>query len=173
MNRVQARSHFRVVLFSFLVATAIFLGVARASVAAEPIYCSVGDFVWKCADGSETYLKAPKPPISGHAGYGYFESFLWSGSGAYGNASVQIPKDTAFVLRFKTTQKWVSWWDNNGEMHTETNINGVVTIPSAAVIVSIPGDITGNFDIKGWIKGKLVTTGEYVLASTSKVAKRW
>jgi hypothetical protein len=172
MKRVQVKTHLRVVVFSLLIATAIFLGVAGASFAAEPIYCSVGDFVWKCADGSETYLNAPKPPIPGHAGYGYFTSYLWSGSGAYGNENVQIPTDKAFVMRFKTTQKWVSWWDNNGEMHTEAWINGVVTIPSAAVIISIPGDIKGNFDITGWIKGKLVSTGEYVLASTTKVAKR-
>ncbi len=171
MSNVQSRFPFRVVLFSLLIATAIFLGAAGPSFAAEPIYCSVGDFVWKCADGSETYLKAPNPPIPGHAGYGHFVSYLWSGSGAYGNDNVQLDKD--FAMRFRTTQKWVSWWDNDGEMHTERNINGVVTIPSDAVIVSIPGDITGNFDIKGWVKGKLVTTGEYVLASTSNVAKRW
>lgn len=172
MDKVQIKTPVRVVLFSFLIATAIFLGVAGASIAAEPIYCSVGDFVWKCADGSETYLHDPEPPISGHAGYGYFMSYLWSGSGAYGNANVQIPTDTTFVMRFKTTQKWVPWWNNEGEMYTEKNINGVVTIPKEAVIISIPGDIEGNFDITGWIKGKLVSTGEYVLASTSKIAKR-
>jgi hypothetical protein len=33
-------------------------------------------------------------------------------------------------------------------------------------MIGIPGDILGNFDMPGWVKGKRTDTGEYVLAST-------
>jgi len=169
MNPAQVKTSIRIVVMSLLLATGFALSAIGTSVAAEPIFCSVGDFVWQCADGSETYRNDPEPPIPGHAGYGYFTSPHWQTGVVDGNYNVHADGD--FALRFKTTQKWVSWWNTDGVMFTETNINGVVTIPSSAVIISVPGDIEGHFDLPKWIKGKLVSTGEYVLASTSK-AKR-
>jgi hypothetical protein len=70
-------------------------------------------------------------------------------------------------MRFKTTQQYVAWWDANGTMSVVQRLNGVITIPSGAVMIAIPGDVLGDFDIPGWIKGQLVETGEYVLASAS------
>jgi len=52
-------------------------------------------------------------------------------------------------------------------MSVVQRLNGVITIPSGAVMIAIPGDVLGDFDIPGWIKGQLVETGEYVLASAS------
>lgn len=162
-------SSLRVVALSLLLAAGILLSSAGATLAGEPLMCHVGDFTWQCTDGSETYMNNPEPPISGHAGNGYFESTFFAGAGKGGNAYVQLNKDIA--MRFKTSQQWVSWWDAKGDMYTVKNINGVVSIPTGAVVVGIPGDIKGGFDLPGWVKGQLVSTGEWVLARTS-FAKR-
>lgn len=159
----------RAVALSLLLAVGILLTTAGATLAGEPLMCNVGDFTWQCTDGSETYLSDPEPPISGHAGNGYFESTFFAGAGKGGNAYVQLNSD--ITMRFKTSQQWVSWWDAKGDLHVVKAINGTATIPSGAVLVGIPGDIEGGFDLPGWVKGQLVSTGEWVLASTS-FAKR-
>jgi hypothetical protein len=158
------KQNVRVVIASFVLAVASAFTMIGVGVAAGPIFCTYESFIWQCADGSGTYLNDPEPPIAGHAGNGYFESVRWSGAGFGGNAYVQLGR--GFSMRFKTTQAYVAWWDSGGNLNVVKSINNTATIPSSAVMIGIPGDVLGDFDIPGWVKGKRTDTGEYVLAST-------
>jgi len=132
--------------------------------AADPVQCTYQSFTWQCTDGSEKFANDPTPPLSGLGGNGYFESQFFSDTGFGGNAYVQT--GPGFAIRFKTTQKYLAWWDASNTLHVVEQMNGVITIPSNAVMIGIPADVLGDFDLPGWIKGQLVETGEYVLAST-------
>ena len=152
--------------FLIVLLTVCLLSTANATAfAAEPVQCTYHSFTWQCTDGSEKFANDPAPPISGLGGSGYFESVFFSDAGFGGNAYVQL--GSGFAMRFKTTQQYIAWWDANGTMSVVQRLNGVITIPSGAVMIAIPGDVLGDFDIPGWIKGQLVETGEYVLASAS------
>lgn len=151
-------------LFMLAIAFALVLSSYVAAFAADPMQCTYQSFTWQCSDGTEKFANDPTPPISGLGGNGYFESQFFSDTGFGGNAYVQT--GPGFAIRFKTTQKYLGWWDASGELHVVEQMNGVITIPSNAVIIAIPGDVLGDFDLPGWIKGKLVETGEYVLGAT-------
>lgn len=140
------------------------VGMSQTALAVEPTICTQGQFTWRCADGSETYAVEPEPPISGQAGNGYFTSVFFSDAGLGGNGYVQF--GPGMTMRFKTAQKYGAWWDASDTLHVVEAINGTITIPTGAVMVSIPGDILGNFALTGWVKGQRLDTGEYVLGST-------
>ena len=150
------------VIFSLVIS--FVFGLSMSAVAA-PVQCTHGAFTWECTNGSEQYATAPLPPVSGMGGYGYFEPQMDSDAGFGGNADVQV--GSAFALRFKTAQKYLGWWGANGELHVAEQINGVITLPNGAVMIAIPGDVLGDFDLVGWVKGQHTDTGEYVLASTA------
>lgn len=165
MKLSQVMPPLHVSIIALVLAILFAFAMPSMTSAAEPTMCEFQGFVWQCADGSQTYMNDPEPPIPGHAGNGYFESVRWAGASFGGNAYVQLGK--GFAMRFKTTQAYVSWWNANGDLHVVKSINNTATIPSSAVLIGIPGDILGDFDMPGWVKGKLSGTGEYVLASTS------
>jgi len=154
--------------FAVLLAVVLLLSVSVTAFAQiGPNTCSNGLVQWVCTTGDEDFnvLPEPRPSVSGHDGNGYFNSVIFSGAGLGGNFYVQRAPGVA--LRFKTSQEYVSWWDASGELNVVKTINGVATIPSAAVVAGIPGDNLGNFALAGWIKGQLASTGEYVLIRSS------
>lgn len=155
-------------LFAMMAALVLVISTGAAAFAAPqaPAQCEKGAFTWQCTSGSEKFANEPAPPISGLGGNGYFESQFFSNTGFGGNAYVQT--GSSFALRFKTHQEYVSWWDAKGTLNVVKQLNGSATIPSGAVLIGIPLDVMGNFDLPGWVKGKLTTTGEYVLG-----AKAW
>lgn len=155
----------RRMLFTMMAALILVLSIHAAVFAADPVQCTHQSFTWQCTDGTEKFANEPTPPIAGLGGNGYFESEFFSDAGFGGNAYVQT--GPGFAIRFKTAQRYVSWWEANGTLHVEEQMNGVVTIPSNAVMAGVPGDALGDFDLPGWVKGQLVETGEYVLALTS------
>lgn len=160
----------RVLSVGFVAALVLLLGVSMTASAAYRTQCTYQKFTWECADGSENFNVAPPPPVSGQDGNGYFESVRFSGAGLGGNDYVQLGRGIS--MRFRTYQQYVSWWDASGTLHVVQSLNGAATIPTGAVMVGIPGNILGNFDLPGWIKGKHVDTGEYVLGSTRWLSSR-
>lgn len=164
---MRFHSSSRALVFGLVLAAILALSLSGTAMAAPqaPATCTKGAFTYTCSNGSERYLVEPPAPVSGQAGNGYFVSQLYYGAGSGGNAYVQVGPGMA--MRFKTAQPYGAWWDAGGNLTVVPAVNGTITIPSGAVMVSIPGDILGNFDLPGWIKGQHVETGEYVLGSLS------
>ena len=153
----------RTVALSLVLAAMLVLSLSAAAFAApqQPNICTSGNFQWQCTDGSELYTVAPEPPVSGQNGNGFFAARHFHGAGSYGNAHVMLGPGMA--MRFVTTQPYGGWWDASGNLSVVSNVNGTLTIPSSAVIVSVPGEILGNFDLPGWVKGRITDTGEFAL----------
>ena len=87
------------------------------------------------------------------------------GSTSTGNPAVEIPPaDLAgkIVLRFRTQQVNVGWWDACGNLILAPTVGGYADIPVEAMEISIPGDATGQFNLAGWTKSKRAD-GEWVL----------
>jgi hypothetical protein len=74
------------------------------------------------------------------------------------------PADLAgkIVLRFRTQQVNVGWWDACGNLILAPAVGGYADIPVEAMEISIPGDATGQFNLAGWTKSKRAD-GEWVL----------
>jgi len=153
----------RTAALSLVLAAMLVLSLSAAAFAApqQPNFCTSGNFQWQCTDGSELYTVAPEPPISGQNGNGFFAARHFHGAGSYANEHVMLGPGMA--MRFVTTQPYGGWWDASGNLNVVSNVNGTLTIPSSAVIVSVPGDILGNFDLPGWVKGRITDTGEFAL----------
>jgi len=87
------------------------------------------------------------------------------GSTSTGNPAVEIPPaDLAgkIVLRFRTQQVNVGWWDACGRLILAPASGGYADIPADAAEISIPADVTGQFNLAGWTKSKRAD-GEWVL----------
>lgn len=144
-----------------LLAAVFAVGVHKTAQAAEPAICNNGTFEWVCTNGSEAYKADPTVAVSGDNGHGFFTPQLFTGAAFYGNNKIELRP--GITMRFVTAQPYGAWWGADGKLQVVKNLNGTITIPSGAVLVSIPGDILGNFDLPGWVKGKKIDTGEYVL----------
>ena len=65
-------------------------------------------------------------------------------------------------MRNTTQQVSVGWWDACGHLHLALASTGYADIPAAAVEISIPGDVTGQFALADWTKTQRAN-GEWVL----------
>lgn len=87
------------------------------------------------------------------------------GSTFTGNAAVEIPPSGSagkIALRFRTQQVNVGWWDACGRLILAPASGGYADIPADAAEISIPADVTGQFNLAGWTKSKRAD-GEWVL----------
>jgi hypothetical protein len=77
---------------------------------------------------------------------------------------VWTPQASGQEIWIKTQQFSVGWWDANGQLHIELQVDGIVKIPlQAARMISIPGDAAGVAVPEGWQKQMRPENGEWVI----------
>lgn len=83
--------------------------------------------------------------------------------GPVDSSVVWAPQADAAQLWIKTHQVGVGWWDADGKLHVELQINGLVKIPASATMISIPRDAAGVLAPPGWKKMMRPENGEWVI----------
>ena len=74
------------------------------------------------------------------------------------------PQASGQEIWIKTQQVSVGWWDANGQLHIELQMDGIVKIPlQAARMISVPGDAAGIAVPEGWQKQMRPENGEWVI----------
>lgn len=74
------------------------------------------------------------------------------------------PQASGQEIWIKTQQVSIGWWDANGQLHIELQLDGIVKIPlQAAHMISIPGDAAGVPVPEGWQKQMRPENGEWVI----------
>jgi len=77
---------------------------------------------------------------------------------------IWVPQVDHAQMWIKTHQVGVGWWDADGQLHIELQVNGIVKIPLAnAVMISIPRNAAGVLAPPGWKKMMRPENGEWVI----------
>lgn len=137
-------------LFSFtlFITTALSLDVQSAGLLLVP-----------AASAQDSPLSPLRPPSDSSDSYDTSHT-----NNTVASDFVWVPQASGHEIWIKTHQVSVGWWDANGQLHIELQVDGIVKIPwQAARMISIPGDAAGVPVPEGWQKQKRPENGEWVI----------
>lgn len=137
---------------------------------------SVPSLFASSANTAAFFMNSPLSPLNPNPGSGAdddsdhgdndgVDPIYWNGPVASG--VVWVPQVDAAQMWIKTHQVGVGWWDADGQLHVELQVNGLVKIPASATMISIPRDAAGVLAPPGWKKMMRPENGEWVIVRNS------